>query len=129
MDKQQLAHFEKIINERREHLRKDILEHLDAVDDNSVAELYGRVHDSGEESIADMLVDMNFKSLEQESRDVAAMESALVRIRSGSYGQCIDCGEEIEVERLEANPAAERCYSCQEKSENDQSGRDRTPSL
>lgn len=129
MDKEQLAHFEQQINERREHLRKDILEHLDAVDDNSVAELYGRVHDAGEESIADMLVDMNFKSLEQESRDVAALEAALVRIRNGKYGECVDCGEAIELKRLEANPAAERCYACQEKNENDQSGRDRTPSL
>ena len=86
MDKQQLQQFEKIITERREQLRQDVLDHLQDADDNNVSELYGRVHDSGEESIADLLTDMNFINIEQEAREVAALEAALQRIHAGTFG-------------------------------------------
>jgi RNA polymerase-binding protein DksA len=127
MDKQQLQQFEHTITERREQLRQDVLEHLQEADDNNVAELYGRVHDSGEESIADLLSDMNFINIEQEAREVAALEAALQRIHSGTYGRCVDCGDEIEMERLKANPAADRCFDCQNRKEF--RGEDTTPSL
>lgn len=32
-------------------------------------------------------------------------------------GICLDCGEEISPDRLEANPAAIRCIDCQRKKE------------
>jgi len=40
---------------------------------------------------------------------------ALDRIRSGSYGTCISCGNDIEPARLEANPEAEMCIDCANK--------------
>lgn len=129
MDKDLLAEFEKMIVDRREQLRRDVLEHLAGIEDGSMTELHGQVHDSGEESIADMLADVSIASLEQESREIAALESALLRIRSGGYGVCVDCETDIEIERLRANPAAERCYECQAKKEDNRSSKDSTPSL
>lgn len=38
-----------------------------------------------------------------------AVEAALERIESGLYGICEECGEEIPLKRLEANPAAATC--------------------
>ncbi|MBI1974540.1 MAG: TraR/DksA C4-type zinc finger protein [Candidatus Zambryskibacteria bacterium] len=35
--------------------------------------------------------------------------SGLDKIKHGTYGRCQICGEEIEVERLEANPSARTC--------------------
>lgn len=35
------------------------------------------------------------------------------RVIEGVYGQCTDCGEEIDSSRLAADPAAARCLSCQ----------------
>ncbi|MDQ5958031.1 MAG: hypothetical protein QG665_374 [Patescibacteria group bacterium] len=37
------------------------------------------------------------------------VNEALEKIESGSYGSCKVCGEAIELERLEANPAALTC--------------------
>jgi RNA polymerase-binding transcription factor DksA len=34
-------------------------------------------------------------------------------MEEGSYGVCVDCGGEIEYERLKAAPAAFRCINCQ----------------
>lgn len=44
-------------------------------------------------------------------RDVRAAQA---RIRDGSYGICIECGEAISPKRLEALPWAARCIGCQE---------------
>ena len=41
--------------------------------------------------------------------------AALARIDGNSYGQCVDCGNEIPEGRLEARPEAARCVACQAK--------------
>ena len=43
-----------------------------------------------------------------ESR-LGEITAALKRIQDGAYGTCSKCGQEIETERLEANPAAATC--------------------
>ena len=50
-------------------------------------------------------------------RGVEEVTSALDRVASGTYGFCIECGEEIPVARLEALPEAERCMPCTEAAE------------
>lgn len=37
------------------------------------------------------------------------VESALARIENGTYGKCTVSGQDIEEDRLEANPAASTC--------------------
>ena len=37
------------------------------------------------------------------------VKNALMRMEDGTYGVCAICGEDIEEERLEANPAAATC--------------------
>ena len=47
----------------------------------------------------------------------AERSAALERVAAGEYGVCVDCGEDIAQPRLAANPAADRCAECQERSE------------
>ena len=47
----------------------------------------------------------------------------------GAYGKCVDCGDAITYERLDAYPTAKRCITCQSRHENRRGGRDATPSL
>lgn len=44
-------------------------------------------------------------------------EAALKRMDDGTYGICVnvDCGKEINEDRLTARPEASRCIECQEK--------------
>ena len=44
--------------------------------------------------------------------EIAALDRAASRLRTGSYGRCLDCGCEIPDVRLEALPAAETCLDC-----------------
>ena len=52
---------------------------------------------------------------EELQKDLADVEAALVRIEVGTYGVCVNCGEQIETERLEVMPTATLCLSCQRK--------------
>jgi DnaK suppressor protein len=48
---------------------------------------------------------------------LAAIEEALSRLRDGTYGFCLSCGQPIPEKRLEAIPWAVRDRSCQERCE------------
>ena len=54
---------------------------------------------------------------EVESRELANIERALVRIKNGSYGECEVCGDKIPVARLNALPYATSCIECQRAAE------------
>ena len=52
-----------------------------------------------------------------ETHVLEEVRDALLRLDRGEYGRCIDCGREIELERLEAVPWTRHCIECQEKLE------------
>lgn len=49
--------------------------------------------------------------------DLGAVDEALRRLRSGTYGICQDCGQRIPKARLAALPQAIRCIDCQRREE------------
>lgn len=55
------------------------------------------------------------KALELEQLE--QIESALKRLKDGTYGLCVECGQGIPVERLEILPYATLCVICQSKNE------------
>lgn len=54
---------------------------------------------------------------EIEWRICEAAARALTRMELGTYGCCLECGEEISAKRLDAVPWASLCVSCQERME------------
>ncbi len=53
----------------------------------------------------------------RESLYFRKVEEALLRIKDGTYGLCLDCNSPIGVKRLEARPTAELCIDCKETAE------------
>jgi DnaK suppressor protein len=51
-------------------------------------------------------------TLELRLKDI---EEALAKIKQGTYGQCENCQQEIELRRLEAVPEAKLCLTCSKK--------------
>jgi DnaK suppressor protein len=45
------------------------------------------------------------------------VKAALARMAQGQYGLCEDCGEAIEVARLQAVPWTSHCLACQNRAE------------
>jgi DnaK suppressor protein len=70
--------------------------------------------DSGDESLATTLVDLNLTTLDRHIQAIRDIESTFQRIKNGEYGVCIDCGDVIAFNRLQAYPTAKRCIVCQE---------------
>lgn len=50
--------------------------------------------------------------IESVRADMLAAQRAVARIENGTYGTCVDCGNQIAPARLEAIPAVERCTNC-----------------
>lgn len=48
---------------------------------------------------------------------LADVDAAHARVADGTYGFCIDCGNDIPFARLQAYPTATRCVDCQRKYE------------
>lgn len=84
---------------------------------------YGRLtEDEGTQDLADKASSAYTKeflySLSNTDREVLQkVDEALVRLDTGGFGQCLECGAEINRKRLEAVPWASHCIVCQEKRE------------
>lgn len=44
--------------------------------------------------------------------ELRLIAKALDQIKNGTYGDCVDCGKNIPLARLQAYPFAERCIDC-----------------
>ncbi len=106
------------LQDRSQALRRDIQRELVKADAERYEELAGRVSDTGERSVADLLVDLDLAEITRDVEELRDVEAALLRIARGTWGYCVECGEEIDPERLAALPSAARCMRCQRRSEN-----------
>jgi DnaK suppressor protein len=70
----------------------------------------GDVVDFAADSAAEVL---SSQLAEAESRELANIELALVKIKKNCYGKCEECGKSIAWPRLEALPYAAHCIECQ----------------
>jgi len=52
------------------------------------------------------------EAIRQQMRELKLCTQAIERIDNGDFGTCLECGEELEVNRLRANPLVELCLSC-----------------
>ncbi|MCM2276642.1 MAG: TraR/DksA family transcriptional regulator [Oligoflexia bacterium] len=58
-------------------------------------------------------LDRDSSLAEQERRKLVAIERALAKMATGSFGVCEECGEDIPPKRLMVLPEARYCANCQ----------------
>jgi len=117
LDRVQANHLNLKLRSRREVLRAEIRYAVRAAGRDPYGEPYGEVRDAGDESVADVLADVNLKCIDRDARELADIGLALERMARGSYGVCVNCGTEIDYARLRAQPTAERCIDCENRHE------------
>lgn len=117
LSQKQIAELEAQLRSRHAKLLEEIRDELARSGDQHYIDLAGRVNDLGDESVADLLADQEAAHVDRQIHEVRDIEAALGRIKAGEYGVCIDCGEDIAFERLQAYPTAKRCIRCQEQRE------------
>lgn len=121
MTKEQLEHFKNIILEKRETLLKE-LEHLKSSGLNTAMKDVSGDHSAYAFHMADQGTDtmdreQQYFFASREGNLLYHLNLALERIERGEFGTCVQCGKEINHERLEAVPHARLCIECKSKEE------------
>ena len=113
MDKKKLDGFKKRLEERQRELRQTVSR---TAQDGREADMES-AQDVADRAANSYTKEFLFSQSSSERQILQMVDGALVRIREGSFGECISCGEEINPKRLEAVPWTRHCIACQEKLE------------
>ncbi|MFA5941482.1 MAG: TraR/DksA family transcriptional regulator [Sinimarinibacterium sp.] len=105
------------LKHRYRRLWTEIRAELKRADAENYQDTAGEAPDPGDQATADVVMDINLADVHRDIGEMREIEAALTRIVDRSYGTCSDCGDEIPVQRLHANPAAARCARCQQRYE------------
>ena len=113
MDKKKLDAFRKRLETRQQELRRIV--NRTQADGRSADE--EATQDIADRAASSYNKEFLFSQSNNERQLLQMVEKALLRIREGSFGECIHCGKEINAKRLEAVPWKRHCLDCQEKLE------------
>ena len=110
------AYFQKKLTEWKSEIIKSNNEALynGSLDDNSVS---ADIVDQAS-SYTDKNVEM--KAINRQIKLISKIDSAIKKIKEGTYGFCEETGEPIGIKRLMARPVATLCIAAQEKHEKDE---------
>ena len=111
---EELAQLKARLQQRYLELREEVRGELERSGDQHYVDLAGSVADPGDDSVADMLLDLNAAIVDRQVREMREVEATLKRLAELNFGDCIECGGEIGFARLMAYPTAQRCIRCQE---------------
>ena len=117
-----------LIDRRRNALLAELREDAARAREQPYAEHDGPAPDTGDESVATLIADLEQADVTRDLGEFRGLESARERLAGGEYGICTDCGGDIGFERLKATPSAMRCIDCQTRHEKTYGGEPK-PSL
>ncbi|HYA86912.1 MAG TPA: TraR/DksA family transcriptional regulator [Nitrospirota bacterium] len=73
--------------------------------------------DSADQSALDVDQGIDYSLLEMKYEQYKDIADAFRKLQNKTFGLCEECGEEIDIKRLEVNPLARFCISCKTKKE------------
>jgi DnaK suppressor protein len=113
MEKKKLESFKKRLEERQVALRKAVSR---TEEDGRVAD-QDTAQDIADRAASSYTKEFLFSQSNNDRQLLQMVETALQRIREGGFGECANCGNDINPKRLEAVPWTRHCIACQEKLE------------
>jgi DnaK suppressor protein len=112
--KDSIQKMRELLVTRRDALRKALagdLSLLKQLREQSGGDVVDAALDAAQDEVSSQLAEV-------ESRELANIDRALLRIKTGSYGECEICNGRIPLARLNALPYATSCIECQRAAEN-----------
>jgi DnaK suppressor protein len=113
MDKKRLESYKKRLEDRQRELRQNVSR---TEQDGRAADM-DTAQDIADRASSSYTKEFLFHQSSNERQTLQMVEGALSRIREGTFGECISCGNEINSKRLDAVPWTRYCIECQEKLE------------
>lgn len=126
MNKKDLQKFEKLLLAKRRQLIEEFGLLKSAAMDTTIKENTGDLssysYHMADQGTDAMEREKTFYFASKSGRLLYHIDQALRRVRNKTYGNCEQCGEPINRERLEAVPHARLCIKCKELEEHKKSG-------
>ena len=112
MNAVQLEHFRNILN----GWKRDLMEEVDRTVSHMKDEA-ANFPDPNDRATQEEEFSLELRTRDRERKLIRKIDEALKRVEDGSYGYCLETGEEIGVKRLEARPVATLTIEAQERRE------------
>ena len=109
----QMRELELLMLRRREVCLEEAVAERAREHGQSMADVAGEVPDTGDESVAALVTDIEHTMAERHVSELHAIDRALAQMKERAFGLCSDCEGEIGFARLKAFPTATRCTACQ----------------
>ncbi|HEY4873915.1 MAG TPA: RNA polymerase-binding protein DksA [Steroidobacteraceae bacterium] len=112
MSKEQLEHFRQILLS----WKRDLMEEVDRTVSHMKDEA-ANFPDPNDRATQEEEFSLELRTRDRERKLIRKIDEALKRVEDGSYGYCLETGEEIGIKRLEARPVATLTIEAQERRE------------
>ncbi|HEV3182543.1 MAG TPA: RNA polymerase-binding protein DksA [Steroidobacteraceae bacterium] len=112
MSKEQLEHFRNILNNWKRDLMVEVDRTVTHMKDEAA-----NFPDPNDRATQEEEFSLELRTRDRERKLIRKIDDALKRIEDGSYGYCLETGEEIGIKRLEARPVATLSIEAQERRE------------
>ena len=112
MSKEQLEHFRNILNSWKRDLMVEVDRTVSHMKDEAA-----NFPDPNDRATQEEEFSLELRTRDRERKLIRKIDEALKRIEDGSYGYCLETGEEIGIKRLEARPVATLSIEAQERRE------------
>ena len=112
MSKAQLDHFRNILNSWKRDLMVEVDRTVSHMKDEAA-----NFPDPNDRATQEEEFSLELRTRDRERKLIRKIDDALKRIEDGSYGYCLETGEEIGIKRLEARPVATLSIEAQERRE------------
>lgn len=112
MNKEQLDHFARIL----QNWKRDLMVEVDRTVLHMKDEA-ANFPDPNDRATQEEEFSLELRTRDRERKLIRKIDEALKRLEDGSYGYCLETGEEIGIKRLEARPVATLSIEAQERRE------------
>jgi DnaK suppressor protein len=112
MNKEQLDHFRNILATWKHDLMEEVDRTVLHMKDEAA-----NFPDPNDRATQESEFSLELRTRDRERKLIRKIDEAISRIDDGSYGYCVETGEEIGIKRLEARPVATLCVEAQERRE------------
>jgi DnaK suppressor protein len=112
MNKEQLEHFARILRTWKRDLMVEVDRTVLHMKDEAA-----NFPDPNDRATQEEEFSLELRTRDRERKLIRKIDEALKRIEDGSYGYCLETGEEIGIKRLEARPVATLSVEAQERRE------------
>jgi DnaK suppressor protein len=103
--------------ERKRKLWREVKGQIKSGLGESYQDLLATARDEEDQAQVNLLEETQFSLIEPKRQELVAIEEALQRLESGTYGECEACGKLIGPRRLEIMPETALCRDCQSQKE------------